>query len=141
MKHSSFLKGEKILIKEPKFFRCKHCGNIVEKLYDSGVSLVCCGEEMEELVANTVDAAKEKHVPSVSIVGNKVQVAVGEVIHPMEEKHYIMWIYLHTNKGIQRKDLAPGEEPKAEFTLDGDEVIAVYEYCNLHGLWKKEIAK
>lgn len=125
--------------KEPKFYMCKHCSNIIEKLYDSGVSIVCCGEDMEELVANTVDASKEKHVPSVSIVGNIVQVDVGDVLHPMEEKHYIMWIYLHTKKGCQRKDLVPGEEPKAVFALDDDEVIAVYEYCNLHGLWKKDI--
>ena len=125
--------------KAPKFFICKTCGNIIEKLYDSGVPVVCCGEEMEELVANTVDAAKEKHVPSVSIVGNIVQVEVGEVHHPMEEKHYIMWIYLHTKKGGQRKDLLPGDVPKAVFALDDDEVISVYEYCNLHGLWKKDI--
>lgn len=96
---------------------------------------------MEELVANTVDAAQEKHVPSVSIVDNMVQVQVGDVIHPMEEKHYIMWIYLHTKNGSQRVDLLPGEEPKAVFALGDDEVIAVYEYCNLHGLWKKEISK
>lgn len=133
------MKGEKNLQKTPKFFRCKACGNIIEKIYDSGVPVICCGEEMEELVANTVDAAKEKHVPSVSIVGNIVRVDVGDVLHPMEEKHYIMWIYLHTKKGGQRKNLLPGEEPKASFALDDDEVIAVYEYCNLHGLWKKEI--
>ena len=125
--------------KEPKFFRCKHCGNIAELIYDSGVSIVCCGEDMEEMVANTVDAAREKHVPSVSIEGNTVKVDVGEVLHPMEEKHYIMWICLHTKKGLQRKDLLPGEDTKAVFTIDDDEVIAVYEYCNLHGLWKKEI--
>ena len=125
--------------KEPKFYRCKHCGNIVEKIYDSGVVPVCCDEEMEELVANTVDASKEKHVPSVSVDGNIVKVQVGEVAHPMEEKHYIMWIYLLTKKGCQRKNLEPGEEPKAVFTLEDDELIAVYEYCNLHGLWKKEL--
>lgn len=134
-------KGEKTLHKEPKFFRCKHCGNIVEKLHDSGIAIVCCNEEMQELVANTVDAAKEKHVPSVSIVGNMVQVEVGDVLHPMEEKHYIMWIYLCTKNGSQRKDLLPGEDPKAVFALGDDEVIAVYEYCNLHGLWKKEMSK
>ncbi|MDI9510037.1 MAG: desulfoferrodoxin [Clostridiales bacterium] len=127
------------LQKEPKFFKCKHCGNIIEKLYDSGVSVVCCGEDMERMVANTVDASQEKHVPSVSVVGNIVQVDVGEVLHPMEEKHYIMWIYLHTKNGGQRKDLVPGQDPKAVFAIEDDEVIAVYEYCNLHGLWKKEI--
>jgi len=125
--------------KEPKFYRCKHCGNIIVKIYDSGVVPVCCGEKMEELVPNTVDASKEKHVPSVTVVGNIVQVEIGEVPHPMEEKHHIMWIYLHTKKGYQRKDLAPGDEPKAVFALDDDEVISVYEYCNIHGLWKKDM--
>ena len=123
----------------PKFFKCTVCGNIIEKLYDSGVPVVCCGEDMEELVANTVDAAQEKHVPSVSIVGNIVRVDVGDVLHPMVEKHYIMWIYLQTKKGGQRKDLLPGQDPKAVFALEDDEVVAVYEYCNLHGLWKKDL--
>jgi superoxide reductase len=127
------------MCKERRFFRCKHCGNIVSKIYDSGVALVCCGEEMEELVANTVDASKEKHVPAVSVVGNIVKVEVGSVPHPMEEKHYIMWIYLQTKKGGQRKCLSPGDEPKAVFALEDDELVAVYEYCNLHGLWKTEV--
>lgn len=127
------------MCKERRFFRCKHCGNIVSKIYDSGVALVCCGEEMEEMVANTVDASKEKHVPAVSVVGNIVKVEVGSVPHPMEEKHYIMWIYLQTKKGGQRKCLSPGDEPKAVFALEDDELVAVYEYCNLHGLWKTEV--
>lgn len=125
--------------KELKFYRCKHCGNIIVKLYDAGVPVVCCGEKMEELTANTVDASREKHVPSVSIVGNIVQVNVGEIPHPMEEKHYIMWVYLQTKKGGQIKYLAPGDEPKAAFALNDDEVVAVYEYCNIHGLWKKDV--
>lgn len=125
--------------KEPRFFRCKHCGNLIEKIYDSGVTPVCCGEEMEELLPNTVDASQEKHVPSVTVEGNIVTVQIGSVPHPMEEKHYIMWIYLLTKNGCQRKHLAPGEEPKAVFALEEDGLIAVYEYCNIHGLWKKEI--
>ncbi|MBP1756594.1 MAG: hypothetical protein H6Q59_2992 [Firmicutes bacterium] len=124
---------------EHKFYRCKHCGNIVGMIHNSGVPVVCCGEEMEELVANTVDASKEKHVPVVSIVGNTVKVEVGGVHHPMEEKHYIQWIYLQTKNGGQRKGLKPGDEPVATFALDNDEVVAVYEYCNLHGLWKTEL--
>lgn len=124
---------------ELKFFRCKECGNIIVKINDSGVNVVCCGNEMEEMVANTVDASKEKHVPSVSIVGSIVCVDVGEIPHPMEEKHYIMWVCIHTKKGSQIKYLKPGDEPKATFVLDDDEVIAAYEYCNLHGLWKKDI--
>lgn len=122
-----------------KFYRCKHCGNIVGMIHNAGVPIKCCGEEMEELVANTVDASKEKHVPNVTVVGNTVLVEVGSIPHPMEEKHYIQWIYVQTKHGGQRKALAPGEEPKATFALDNDEVVAVYEYCNLHGLWKIEI--
>lgn len=125
--------------KDVKFYRCKHCGNIITKIYDSGVSVVCCGDEMEEITANTVDASKEKHVPSVSVAGNIVKVEVGSVPHPMEEKHYIMWIYLHTKKGGQIKYLTPGEEPIAMFALEDDSLVAVYEYCNIHGLWKTEI--
>lgn len=127
------------MCEEHKFYRCKHCGNIVGMIHNSGVPVVCCGEEMEELVANTVDASKEKHVPVVSIVGNTVKVEVGGVHHPMEEKHYIQWIYLQTKNGGQRKCLKPGDEPVAAFALDNDEVVAVYEYCNLHGLWKTEL--
>ncbi|HKL80130.1 MAG TPA: desulfoferrodoxin [Mobilitalea sp.] len=127
------------MCKEPKFLKCSHCGNIVAMIHDAGPKVVCCGDEMEELVGNTVDAAQEKHVPSVSIEGNVVKVVVGAVQHPMEEKHYIQWIYLYTENGGQRKCLSPGDEPKAEFVLQDDKVIAVYEYCNLHGLWKTEI--
>lgn len=127
------------MCEDHKFYRCKHCGNIIGMLHNSGVPVVCCGEEMEEMVANTVDASKEKHVPAVSIIGNTVKVDVGTIPHPMEEKHYIQWIYLQTKKGGQRKCLKPGEEPAAVFALDNDEVVAVYEYCNLHGLWKTEL--
>jgi superoxide reductase len=94
---------------------------------------------MEELVPNTVDAAKEKHVPVVTVEGNKVVVEVGSVAHPMLEEHFIQWIYLQTKNGGQRKCLVPGQEPKAVFALEDDEVVAVYEYCNLHGLWKTEV--
>ncbi len=124
---------------EQKFLRCKHCGNIVGMIHNSGVPIICCGEEMQEMVPNTTEAATEKHLPVVSIVGNTVLVEVGSVLHPMEEKHYIQWIYLQTKRGGQRKNLAPKEEPKAVFALDDDEVVAVYEYCNLHGLWKTEL--
>lgn len=99
------------------------------------------GEGADEvLTANTVDAAREKHVPLVERSGNDVVVTVGEVIHPMTEAHYIMWIALETNEGFHVKHLAPGEVPTAIFALtDGEEPVAAYEYCNLHGLWKKEI--
>lgn len=125
---------------ERKFFICKHCGNIVGMVYDSGVNVVCCGEAMAELVPNTVDAAQEKHVPVVTVDGNLVHVAVGSVEHPMLEAHYIQWIYLETVKGGQRKTLKPGEKPEVTFALtEDDKVVAAYEYCNLHGLWKKEL--
>jgi superoxide reductase len=122
---------------EPKFFICKECGNIVEKVHDAGIAIVCCDLEMEELKANTVDAANEKHVPVVLTEGNNVSVKVGEVAHPMLEKHFIQWICLHTTEGLQRKHLTPGMEPIAQFALiEGEKVLHAYEYCNLHGLWK-----
>ena len=97
------------------------------------------GEPQIELAANTEDAAFEKHVPAVEIDGNIVTVTVGEVEHPMLDAHYIQFIYLETEDGGQMKVLAPGEAPKAVFDLDGSIPVAVYELCNLHGLWKKEL--
>ncbi len=121
---------------EPKFFICKHCGNIVGMVRNSGVPVVCCGEEMAELKANTVDAAKEKHVPVITVSGSTVTVKVGSVEHPMTAEHSIQWIYLETAKGAQRKCLSPGEKPEATFAITADDkVLAAYEYCNLHGLW------
>ena len=123
---------------EVKYYICKHCGNIIEKINDTGVPVVCCGEEMAELKAGVTDAAVEKHVPVYEVKDNKVYVTVGDVIHPMMEQHYIEWIVLETKNGIQKKDLTPEDEPKAIFPLmEGDSVIAVYEYCNLHGLWRR----
>ena len=123
-----------------KFYRCEHCGNIITKLNDAGVPVVCCGEPMKELVPGTSDGAHEKHVPVVTADGNKVTVRVGEVEHPMMEAHYIQWIILETKQGFRQKCLKPDEKPVAEFVLsDGDKALAAYEYCNLHGLWAKEI--
>lgn len=121
------------------FYICKHCGNIAMKPVDSGVPLVCCGEEMSVLEANTTDAAAEKHVPVVTVSGNAVHVEVGSVQHPMEEDHSIEWIYLITEKGVQSKCLKPGEAPVADFALVDDRPLEVYEYCNKHGLWKAEV--
>lgn len=124
-------------MKEVKFYRCNHCGNIVEKIIDSTVPVVCCGEPMKELIPNTSDGAGEKHVPVVEINGNNVVVRIGEVDHPMIPAHYIQWIYVVTNLGIMRKDLTSDLAPRAEFTLsEGEKILEVYEYCNLHGLWK-----
>lgn len=122
-----------------RFYLCKHCGNLVGMIESSGVPMVCCGEEMTHLKPNTVDASQEKHVPSVVIDGDTVKVKVGEIAHPMTEAHYIKWIYLQTEKGGQRKSLKPGEEPEATFRLVDDKPVAVFEYCNLHGLWVKEL--
>ena len=123
-----------------KFYVCETCGNLVSLIREGCGTLVCCGKDMKELVPNTVDAAVEKHVPVVEIDGNKVTVTIGSVIHPMTEEHWIEYIYLVTKEGFQRKCLKPGAEPKAVFALsDGDEVVAAYEHCNLHGLWKKEV--
>ena len=121
-----------------KFFRCSHCGQIIVKVHETAVPVSCCGEAMQELIPGTTDAAVEKHVPAVTVEGNVVKVAVGEVEHPMMDAHYIEFIAVETTKGFQIKFLKPGEAPKAEFVLAaGEECVAVYEYCNLHGLWKK----
>lgn len=120
-----------------KFYRCARCGNIVAYVENSGVPVMCCGQKMEEIEPNTTEAANEKHVPVVSVEGNKVTVRVGSVDHPMTESHYIKWIVLCTNLGNQRKILNPESEPKAEFMLlEGEEVVNCLAYCNLHGLWK-----
>lgn len=122
---------------ELKFFFCKLCGKIVTIIKDSGTPTVCCGEAMTELLPGTTDAATEKHVPVIAANGNTVTVTVGSTLHPMLEEHYIEWIVLQTNLGIQKKCLKPGQEPKAEFALlPGEKVEAAYEYCNLHKLWK-----
>ena len=119
-----------------KFFVCKHCGNMIGLLHDAGVPMMCCGEKMVELVPNTTDAAQEKHVPVATVEGNKVVVNVGSVDHPMAAEHWIQWVYLETDKGGHRKVLNPGEKPHVVFALTEDEKpVAVYEYCNLHGLW------
>lgn len=124
---------------ENRFYICRHCGNIVGSIKSAGVPLVCCGEKMEALVPNTVEASQEKHLPVVTVSGEKVKVSVGSVSHPMSEEHSIEWIYLETNKGGQRKALLPGEAPEVEFALANEKPVAVYAYCNLHGLWKTEI--
>lgn len=120
-----------------QFFICKHCGNIIAYVKDSGVRVSCCGEEMKELIPGTTDAAREKHVPVYSVENGTVSVNVGEIDHPMLAEHYIEWVSLQTKFGNQRKQLKPGDAPSVTFALsDGDEVEAVYAYCNLHGLWK-----
>ncbi len=129
------MEGEKVM--EVRYCICKHCGNIVEKVKDKGVPVICCGEPMQELKAGVTDAAVEKHVPVYTVEGSHVHVVVGETKHPMLEEHFIEWITLNTNQGIYRKQLNPGQEPVADFCLcGGEQVEEVYAYCNLHGLWK-----
>ncbi len=124
---------------EQKFFICAHCGKIVALVKESGVPVMCCGQKMNEIIPGTVEASAEKHIPVFTVDGNMVYVNVGEVSHPMAEEHYIEWVSLQTKQGNQRKPLKPGDAPGVCFAIcDGDEVEAVYAYCNLHGLWKAE---
>ena len=112
-----------------RFYLCEHCGNMAGLIHDAGVPMMCCGQPMKHLVANTTDAATEKHVPAVTIEGNTLKVHVGEVTHPMLEEHFIEWITLNTNQRIYRKQLKPGQEPAADFSLcDGEHVEEVYAY-------------
>ncbi|GAA6393418.1 Desulfoferrodoxin [uncultured Flavonifractor sp.] len=120
-----------------KFYRCEHCGNIITFVHSAGVPVMCCGQKMTELVPGTTDGAAEKHVPVVEVQGSTVQVKVGSVEHPMLPEHFIQFIAIETKHGSQIKYLQPGEKPQASFVLaDGDQLVAAYEYCNLHGLWK-----
>ncbi|MDD4689545.1 MAG: desulfoferrodoxin family protein [Eubacteriales bacterium] len=126
--------------KEKKFYICKQCGNIIGLINNSGVPLVCCGEEMTELVPNTIDAAVEKHLPVIKVDGNKVIVEIGSTPHPMTQEHYIMWVYIDTKKGGQRKELEPGDKPYVEFALTDDDTLeSAFAYCNIHGLWKSSL--
>ncbi len=122
-----------------RFYFCEHCGNMVGMIHDAGVPIKCCGQNMTHLEANSTDAATEKHVPVVTVEGNTVKVHVGEVTHPMQEEHFIQWIYLQTERGGQRISLSPTDEPTAVFSVEFDKPVAVFEYCNLHGLWKTEL--
>jgi len=122
-----------------KFFICKHCGNLLGLIEDKGIPVSCCGQEMAELVPNTFEASNEKHLPEATISGNSMSVKVGSVPHPMVDEHYIQFIFVETKHGGQCKRLKPGDSPNAEFSFVDDKPVAVYEYCNLHGLWKTEI--
>lgn len=121
---------------KPRFYQCGKCGNTMGLIEDGGVSVFCCGEPMTELVPNTVDASKEKHVPTLSVEGNLVEINIGSVDHPMIAEHHIEWVYLLSKQGGQRKVPAVGGAPHVTFALvEGDEPVEVYAHCNLHGLW------
>ena len=126
-------------MKNNKFYICAHCGNIVEMVHDVGVSIHCCGQKMDELIPNTVEASGEKHIPAVSVRDGIVEVNVGTVDHPMVDVHWIEWVQLQTDRGSHRHYLNPGEAPSVSFVLGNEKPIAVYAYCNLHGLWKTEL--
>ncbi len=121
------------------FYICRHCGNIVEMINDAGVPLMCCGDEMDALIPNTTDAATEKHLPVVTFKDNILCVKIGEVTHPMVDEHFIEWIYVKTENGGHHRRLKPNEAPQAEFCICNDKPVAVYAYCNIHGLWMTEM--
>ena len=121
-----------------KFYKCLHCGNVIQKVVDSKVPVVCCGEKMQELIPGTVDASVEKHLPVVTVLDETtIKVEVGSVAHPMLPEHHIAFIYVETENGGVRVDLK--DKPEAVISLGNERAVAVYEYCNLHGLWKTEL--
>ena len=129
-----------LIFMEFKLYYCTHCGNIIFKVVDKGVPVMCCGQKMEELVPNTTDAAQEKHVPAVTVEGSLVKVNVGSVTHPMTAEHFIQWVVVETDREALIHWFHPDEAPEAVFALaEGQTAKAVYAYCNLHGLWKKDL--
>ena len=122
-----------------KFYICEKCGNIVGMIHNGGVPMMCCGQKMAKLEAGVVEASHEKHIPVVTVEGNTVRVNVGSVTHPMSEEHHIAWVYLQTNRGGQRKCLDVTGAPEVTFALADETPVAVYAYCNLHGLWKTDL--
>jgi superoxide reductase len=123
------------MAQQHEVYKCDLCGNIIDVLHGGGGELVCCGETMKLVTENTVDAAKEKHVPVVEKTANGYKVTVGSTLHPMEAKHYIEWIEVIADGKSYKQFLQPGQEPVAEFCIQAEQVTA-REYCNLHGLWK-----
>jgi superoxide reductase len=123
---------------EVKFYLCEKCKNVVELIHFGGGELVCCGQPMKLLEEQTADAAGEKHVPIYKTEGEVTTVTVGSTLHPMVDAHYIMWIAAVTKDGIFRKELSPNDPPEVTFDCLSD-VVAYYEYCNIHGLWKVEL--
>ncbi|MGL5258947.1 MAG: desulfoferrodoxin family protein [Lachnospiraceae bacterium] len=121
-----------------KYLLCSHCKQMVEAVHDTNVPIICCGEKMQELIPGTTDAAVEKHIPVYEVKGNVVNVKVGEVAHPMVPEHYIDFITLVTEQGMQRKSVKDQAQAEACFVIcEGDVVKEVYAYCNIHGMWKK----
>ena len=124
---------------ENRFYICEHCGNLIGMINDAGVPMMCCGQKMSELKPGTVEASAEKHIPVVTIEGNIVKVEIGSVAHPMVEEHSILWVYLQTDRGGQRKCLDPEGKPVATFSLIDEKPLSVYAYCSNHGIWKTDV--
>ena len=122
-----------------KFYLCEKCGNLAGLINNKNIPMMCCGQKMVELVPNTVEASVEKHLPAVTVSGDSFSVQVGSAPHPMESEHNISFVFVETEKGGQRKSLKVGDEPKAVFKFADDKPLAVYAYCNLHGLWKTDV--
>ena len=122
-----------------KFYICEHCGNIVGMINDAGVPLMCCGQKMTKLEAGVVEASHEKHIPVVTKEDGFIKVEIGSIAHPMAPEHHIAWVYLQTDRGGQRKCLEVGADPVVKFALKDETPVAVYAYCNLHGLWKADV--
>lgn len=138
----SFLTSLNLLRKEEfalgkRFFICEHCGNIIAMIRDNGVAIQCCGEKMKEILSGTNNGAGEKHIPVYDVKDGKVTVTIGVVEHPMVPEHYIEWVCLETEDGIQYKQLKPNIAPNVSFFIsEKDKVKAVYAFCNMHSLWK-----
>lgn len=124
---------------ENDFYVCEHCGNLINMIHDAGVPIMCCGQKITKLEPGTVEASHEKHIPLAVVDGNTVTVTVGSLEHPMAPEHSILWVYLQTDKGGQRKCLETGKAPVVTFALFDEDPVAVYAYCNLHGLWKTDL--
>lgn len=125
-----------------KFFKCNVCGNVVELIVKGGGQLVCCNESMELLVPKEQEAGNEKHLPVANMEGNQLSVKVGSIEHPMEEAHHIEFIVIKYNNHVERKNLKYTDKPEAVFTINEEcDEIEIYEFCNLHGLWKTVFTK
>jgi superoxide reductase len=119
-----------------ELYKCNICGNVIEVVHEGAPALVCCGEDMEKLEAKLKDVGTEKHVPVVSESEGGILVRVGEIEHPMEDKHYIKFIEVLTKDKVLRKELKPGDKPEAVFSIGISDMVSVREYCNIHGLWE-----
>ena len=122
-----------------RFFVCDHCGNLITTLHDAGVPMLCCGEKLRELIPNTVEASGAKHLPVAALSGSTLTVTVGAVEHPMVDVHHIQWLFVETENGGPLRYLTHGQAPKAVFELGSEKPVAVYAYCNLHGLWMTKL--